>query len=662
MSHEWNPQNEKNYLEEMLDNGRSLDVVSRALAKDAVAHDHEFILKQTLIPFDYEINEEGRWTDSGGKTIEELTDPDDVGADRLDRVLAAEKAMMNDDSIEMAAVASPDLGYGRNYIYLYSRGEGNTIQALAVEFHGNDETLGDFFRGLGVKGGADVSESDNFEKPLLFFRTVTPEEILQEAKETVAATDEGAEYLARLSRDVSVFPLILRERERQVAEMASIALDHMIAEDDVREGLAAAVYGVIALSSETAEVVAYNIVDDTRETIVGVVDYMKRQHAPEIVEESSVSYEAPTYTRNLEDVIHKGNLTVMLAITTEPASPGFSLLTEPEKVEVWTQTVRDVLGVSEEQSEHLYIEVREMWETFEEANEIRSLATALVQESSSVGVPAALFALDTFTLTPHEGLLGEGVFLMPAEERLGGKDAVTSKGNANETDQVGAHVFDLFFMMMSEGIRKQPEAETNPKLVEVSESVDVQTFVRSIRFLEGIDALPVKDQKEAIAREKKRVEQSLVMLFGETQRLVSAPDVSEGAFLPEPIKRERYEISRFSLALALWMTLKLMSYHATLESLESFLAAPGDMRTEGKNMKEVGLLARVRERHPEGLIQREFGQWLLLAIIWHLSMIREQGMQTTKAGANKKQTKKHKKTVTATTIMPMYGVIFAYGS
>ncbi len=651
----------------MLNSGVGKDAVSIALAKDAVAYEHEFILAQTLIPFDYEINDQGRWTDSGGKTIEELTDPDDVGADRLGRVLRAESAMMNDPSIAMAAVASPDLGFGRNYVYLYSRGEGNAIQALAVEFHGNEDALKKFFHGLGAAGEADTSQSDDFEKPLLFSRAITPQEILAQAQETVAHEKQAEGYLTRLSRDVSVFPLILRERERQVEQMAEIALEHMIAQDDVREGLAAAVYGVIALSADTAQDTAMRVVDDTKEAFVGVIDYVKRR--PPIEQSMTLvpQYESPTYTTHIEEIVRGENPALIPALTAEPAGEDFARLTEEEQVQVWNETVQDVLSVPEQTAQQMAAEVVQIWEITSRAREVLEVATEVFDQIPDVCVPAGLFMLDVLAMQPHEGGLGEGVFLIPPEMApVVSAETASQKGIPEQITvwhkDIPNDSLEVALSFIASEANGKEKTFAPERLLRIADSVDVYTLTETVAFVKTIDTLSLAEQKNAIAHEKASTGEKILFLTGEIQRIIVGTNPETFSATKTKEEAEKKEVSQFSLAVGLWLMLKLMNYYSALSSLEGFVAG----LTLGKNRfghsQNHGLLRHISEDgKAEVLVQRESGQWLLLSIIWHLAMIREQGMQTTKTNTGKKKTVK--KTIVANMpIMPLYGVIFAYGS
>ncbi len=669
MSHEWDPQNETNYLEEMLNSGVGRDAVSMALAKDAVAYEHEFILAQTLIPFDYEINAEGRWTDSGGKTIEELTDPDDVGADRLDRVLAAERAMRENSSIHMAAVASPDLGYGRSYVYLYSRGEGNSIRALAVEFHGDDEHLQSFFHELGVAGGADVSQSEDFEKPLLLTQTVTPQEILHTVKEHVADTDGGKEYLNRLSRDVSVYPLILHERERQVEEMAAIALDHMLREEDVREGLSAAVYGAIVLAETQVEDTVRHIAEDTHETIVGVVEYVRRRTMTDAIQEEVARYEGITTTQRIEDILVNTDPITLTVITTEPKDESFAQLSIQDQVRVWEQSVGERLQVSETQAHMLYENVTQVWQVFDAAKETLFIAESFGEDMIDISVPAALYVVDVLTLVPYEGPLGEAIFDP-------GKSVVPEEESAQRHEIAKGQKKDEAILPMQEVpaipvaiektltsfLEKRPETPLSQQeeafLIHISDRVDVYVFTKTASFIEQIKDLPVEKQKEAIIVEKQRIQTTLTFL---SEQMQTKSQFSKDGLGEGKQEKDRKEISQFSFAVTVWLMLKLSNYFKTLEVLE---ACVHDLeKSVAKNKEHMGLVKLIKETRPDGLIAREAGQWLLLSIIWHLAMIREQGMQTSKANTKtNKKTRQQKNACFSKAFMPLKGVIFAYSS
>jgi hypothetical protein len=654
MSHEWSSDREQNYLQDLLNKGSSVDSVSRALAKDAVAHDQEFVLMKTLIPFDYQINAQGRWTDEGGKTIEEVTDPNAVGADRLGRVLLAESGLMNNPNVTMAAVASPDLGYGRDYVYLYSRGEGNTIKALAIEFHGQTGDLQQFFTQLGVRGGADVSESDNFEKPLFFTQTITPAHILEEAKNSLYDSEESNEYFKRLSRDVTTYPLILEERDRQVEHIANAALEHMLAEETVMQGLAAAVYGAIELSRETAETTVTRVMSyaaDVAEDIAGYVqkEWLEKDEGISVVD-APVTQAVHTIS---ELLLHTGEEDIV-KLTVEPRSTGIESMSVSQQEAQWKEVAMDILHINEKQADDLVTDVQEAWKIMETHKHLIEDA-----RESGVGVAGALFLLATWTEQEESALLPAG--LTHQDQRV--KSRISADEDALNVTQALIESMQIEDRNIS--ILEEQQYENH----EVHQGIDVFMSIRFEGLIKKLETVSSEKQHELITEERESVDDSIFHIWEMIQEVFSdgsssheaegatihSPSETISIFLKETVEKEEQPLKDFRFAVGIFFLLKLFQYRASLDVLALFLQS--EQQEQTSDIAPEALSMRIQKEKPEGLIQKESAPWILYAIIWYLAMIREQG----KATSNTKTTKKKKKSKNIA-ISGASGVIFAFNS
>ncbi len=648
MSHEWNDDKSQDYLSGILQQGASMDAASKALAKDAVGWQHEFILHQPLIPFDYNINEAGRWVDGGGKTVEELNDPNDIGGDRIGRTLHAESGLMSNPDVKMAATISPDLGYGRSFVYLYSRGENNTIKALAVEFKGTDAQLQRFFTGLGLQGGADISKSADQNQALFFTKEVGVNQIFEEAKNSLSGDSSQNEYLDRLSRSTSAYPLLLEERNRQVEQYAAKALETMLAQENVRQGLAMAVFGVIELASQTTDSTAKHIYEGSVETISGVFEYISKRHddesrsiiAPEFSNEDWV---IPSTVEAL--LMQQEHTESLLLLSTEPDE---SLhLSESELVSVWKQIAKDSLQLSTEQSDFLYTDVQEAYEITKTAEQI--LVRSISDESMPIG--GALFALDVLSGNMEEFSIEHQV-----------PTAAESHNENSEDSSVPVVIIKedkTTHILEEKGISAELIEVTNELLeqqksgVNDSSSVDYETLILTVDMLQILHQASQSERMHIVTTEKKHVQERIESLHEILLDLIHHNQNSEPTAVPRAYTdreindtrrasesiSEAQHVRQFSFAVTVMLLYKYMNYFSSLEKIQSVLQRQREHGTDTAT-SPMSLYESIKDS-PDGIIRKEPSSWLLFAIIWHLAMIREQGFAQS-TGTNKQKTKKKK--------------------
>jgi len=147
-----------------------------------------------------------------------------------------------------------------------------------------------------------------------------------------------------------------------------------------------------------------------------------------------------------------------------------------------------------------------------------------------------------------------------------------------------------------------------------------------------IEAKPMR-QKEKVKTEK------IVRLLMLAKKLIRKKERMDKIRLRRPEQRKREQVLDFALAFVWWIFLQKRS-HVPLEDSKIKIRA-------------------ISER----LVQRELTRWILLAIIWHLTMIREGGMKTVQnlTHLGKTKQKKAKKNTFYPQFAPQ-GVIFAYAT
>jgi len=211
----------------------SVGAVGEAGAKDSVTYDQEFRWKDTIIPYTYKIVD-GKFTNLG-RTIEEISDPKELGGDRVGRLLKIEKEMVSDPSKKQAAFFSEDLGVGfnRSFFYIFERDgqEANKINALAIEYQGSQSEGLNFLNQLGKRSENFNNEKDfvpHFAKPLYFNEenTIRVKDIFQAAKTSYIGDQRRQEmqpYLHRLARDsVGFYQLVERVKKEETERAAQL--------------------------------------------------------------------------------------------------------------------------------------------------------------------------------------------------------------------------------------------------------------------------------------------------------------------------------------------------------------------------------------------------------------------------------------------------------
>lgn len=258
--HGYVPTTEITGLQKVLRHTESTRSVARAAAADYSTYMLEFLDHSPFISFHYDIVD-GTWSNEG-RTLEDMNDSDGLGGDRVQRVLKVEKAMREDRTIEQAFVASEDVGFGRNYGYLYTRGKDNPnrISALAIEHRGTVDEFQRFVSSLQnrfSKGGLPSLSSVDLAQPLFFTpeHHISMDDIFHTTKEsfTIKRQEELQTYLDRFKHDTSTFHKVIEKQELFAQKLTTVIEEEIEKHDDVRSALASVAYGMTYLVEEVSE-------------------------------------------------------------------------------------------------------------------------------------------------------------------------------------------------------------------------------------------------------------------------------------------------------------------------------------------------------------------------------------------------------------------------
>ncbi len=239
---------------------KSITQAARAGAEDFVGFKKEFADLSTILSFSYEVRD-GRWMNMG-RRLDEINDPDEIGGDRILRVLSAEKAMSHDPSITQAAVISEDLGFGRSYLYLFQRNpdQPEQISALAIEYQGSGEALGNFVGNLWTRSrtGKDETKTIDYTKPIFFTEktavgVVDVFDMAIKSLQKEVGTDKTRSYLSRLARDSVDFPSVLARQEMEIENLTRKYRQQLLQDIDIVSGIASIVAGSVALTARWQE-------------------------------------------------------------------------------------------------------------------------------------------------------------------------------------------------------------------------------------------------------------------------------------------------------------------------------------------------------------------------------------------------------------------------
>ncbi|MBI5619906.1 hypothetical protein HY950_03020 [Candidatus Gottesmanbacteria bacterium] len=285
----------------------------------------------------------------------------------------------------------------------------------------------------------------------------------------------------------------------------------------------------------------------------------------------------------------------------------------------------EMLWRSTEQGQELLKTVQETWEGMDGAREL--ITFAVEPEIKGIAIPAAIFALDI--LAHPEMMLVEDAQAIGEEER---EIPLTEKER------------EAFREILPVESTQETETTSNIELIDIT----VLTWVKEL--IQRVDDIPAEQAIEIVEHEEEVVVLQMSELWDAlADRASEVPlVVLKDEETRETIEREHVE--NFSLAITVWLLLKLDGYYRSLQSLKLTLI---------EGTKQGSLIEKLKEHMPEGLVQREPAPWVLFAIIWYLAQLRESGVQNTKyqrPNTTKKSTRNKK------LFLPHGGVIFAYAT
>lgn len=239
-------------LQNIFNKTGDISQVSLEAARNDLTHTQEFKWGDIFMRFNYQ-NKGGKLI-ANGRPIEDINDINEVGGDRMGRVMNALDQMVTDRNIAEAVVVSEDLGYGRHFIYRYRREEDENIEGLAFEYQGTKEELGQVvsqLRRRAINHSEDESRnSADFSKPL-FFTEENKNGIsdLSQAAfgsfNTEERRNEMSAYLTRLKRDTKGYEQLVHSRQQQEKALQNQYEKLILKDEDAKTGIASAVYGML---------------------------------------------------------------------------------------------------------------------------------------------------------------------------------------------------------------------------------------------------------------------------------------------------------------------------------------------------------------------------------------------------------------------------------
>lgn len=358
---------------------------------------------------------------------------------------------------------------------------------------------------------------------------------------------------------------------------------------------------VVANTADTMEYVADRIRDDIREFISVIKDRMGEQQniiIPQFLHRLlRVSEQEKKGDRSsVVLMLHLFDKTEKILRFNSEERMG-NVENNKEVIVIWKKRVQQELDISSAQSQELLEKVYEMHEVMEHANDVVTLAV-----DTGVGIGAALFALDvlvTLDPTPVDTIeeTRMPIEIPPILEEKDGQSVVTTEA------------LERIFIRILE------EQAQDIALPELQQQVDIVVVGWLQEFIHTLDQ---KTPEEATILVEKEQESVLTKL----EQLQEALNL-QGETLEPRIGRigiEQKAVQEFSLAVTAWTMLRLFSYYETLCEIKTLFAH-----------------AASGSRTTEPFIPKEPSPWLLLAIIWHLAMVREHGVTTTQKKKKKKK-------------------------
>lgn len=666
--------------------------VAREKAENDISLRQEFLQGITIHFASYEKKSSTKWENKGRDLV------DLVEEERRDRYKAL-KQNMNGAQVGIV-FSEPTTDEDFNYLQIFFD-SGDEIEMYAIEHRGNLDDLKRVYEALAEEArDSQYDEASFVSTPLYFQEGISFTHIAQTIEENFSSDESRAhsqDYLSRLHRDVASVSLI-EDYQKEAEKLAQQIEQEILSSETIQQGIAAIVWGV-DVQIETLTQTSEHLDQRVRESTTGAPEYVQYPDK----NSDTHAHIGPARSKDVNlfaDIFNRYRVERISDLLIKEPVEFFS--NQADLNMAWEKIVRETPHYTPEQSEELFKEVQEKWMKKEEDKEVISIvnetgvgigaAVYLVGEwarlgmnetqetmlgakekisyekptintltdeiftqwreteteipliafisETGVGIAAAPVFIENMKL---EKDFDEETFIVLDElfEFVDGKPFVPLQLTQNEKD----NVFSLF---VSESTKDEVTPMSFIEASIIPSEVDVTTLVETIEFVRTVDQLDSKLQETAIEQEQESVEEKIVHLWEmihvtvlhqtdrQDQRSASVHRPTEPIALKEETdEKEQTQVKEFSFAISVWMFLRLVNYRFTLVQLGKFIH-------ETKNVdKNISLSARIRKEQPEGLIQKESGQWILFAIIWYLAMIREQGL--IQATGNMKQATGKKK-------------------
>lgn len=633
-------------------NKGNVSVVAQEAAELAVSHRQEFLRGITIHHAQYNKQPNGRW-DNKGRDMLDLFNPDKPGGERRARYEALKTGM---EGAVIGIMISPPTVYDElNYIQVY-KNNGDHIDLYAIEHRGDIEDLKKLYKQL-----AEEDTDVDFSKPIISKHDVSLKQIadtIEQSFVTEESKNRSRDYLERLRRDIANVHLI-NDYQKEAAELAEQIKLELLTKDNLRQGLAAMAFGLAAYANgETSDVIkqpqkAMISVVEVGQQVIGWISKDTTQVGEDIIAsiQRKVAYTdgATEIEKNEVKRYEQHKLLVSLldrnfgekALQIFPTSPNKHGQEKNAKI-FWAQTVQEQLLITGEESWQLLIYVQETWEQAVTAQEI--IAFVGNSDTDTIGVGGAVFALGSLATLEFDAINStETIQLEVIPEVFREKEEkIVINAEAIETILVQALDEQLIAVTKNEDEKKNKREETPPQ-----KEPDVIVVMWLKEFIRTLDQKTPEEATETIEEEEENVVVTLEQLGEVFQEFFATENKEENTI-------EREIVWEFSLAVTLWMMLEFFSYYRSLMSLREMFKGIKTLLTDvkDKEIRQKEVVRIIKAHVSEGLIQKEPTQWLLLAIIWHLAMIREQGIHTTSI-----QTKKKKKKAAHSA-----GIIFAFNN
>ena len=340
----------------------------------------------------------------------------------------------------------------------------------------------------------------------------------------------------------------------------------------------------------------------------------------------------------LEDLLTQPkNLVVLQALTELPTQSSEASETRGDISTLWRTRAETMLGITSKQSLQLREDVVTKSYVAQEAKGLVSFVAL-----TEAVIPAGVFALGVLAHPENEEWIDIQINQLaqsPSQHSEAGPLEFIVQLSAEEKERVFSFVESRIQRSDTEQIR-----------LSLPDAVDIETLEVTVDVIRTIDSLPVERKQAAIIRRKEETLREMIALWELIKRTsvriqVTRTDLSESIHSPQEFgtaeayatdeKDKKEPLEHFSFALSLWMLLKLANFYSNLEFIHTIIT-----KHEKHSLAEF-----VTKEKPAELLQKEPTSWLLLSIIWHLAMIREQGLASVAVPIVKKQqhTQKQKK-------------------